>query len=143
MTRGIGGEFIFRPASAADFWGFLYDWNTAMVWQADYRPIAEDRRLLAGDFILRRYLANMRDEARGRSLFIGLGIGVAEITFPASEGSPTHDTWWSWVVESGIEMSPSDKWVALCKVQWRHYSHNNWNYSGYSVSVGLGIPVPW
>jgi len=143
LTRGYGGTILFRPAAAADFWGFLYDWNTAMVWQGGYRSVATNSHLLAADLIFRRYRSSMRQRVRISSWFAGLGIGGTEITFPRANGSSSSDTWFSLVAELGYEYSLRENLLAVLKGQWRRFNHEQLNYSGWSLQFGLGIPLPW
>jgi hypothetical protein len=143
FRQGCGASFIFRPLAAADFLGMLYDWNAAMVLQAEYRSVARDRRLLSGDFLLRFYVDDMRLHAQGASPFVGLGIGGTEITFPNESGASGSETWFSMLMEAGYEASPSAGWVITAKAQWRRYRHNDHDYSGWSAQLGVGIPVPW
>lgn len=143
FQHGYGLTLLFRPLAAADFLGPLYDWNTALVLQAEYRPVASKRRLLAGDLILRRYWRDMRRQARGASFFVGFGAGGAEITFPTSGGASGSDTWYSLIAELGYEHSPRDNWVFVVKGQWRNYQNNNRDYSGWSAHLGIGVPIPW
>ena len=142
LRAGFGASFIFRPLAAEDFLGFLYRWNTSMVLQADYRPVAEDRRLLAGDFILRRYEHDMRSSAATGSTFWGLGVGAAEATAPAD--APTGDTIsWTFLLEVGHEWNPSRNLVFFAKCQLRWFDHHGLDYSNWSVHGGAGIPVFW
>jgi len=142
VSAGYGVSILFRPQAAANLMRPLYQWNTGMVLQAEYRPVESDRRLLAGDLIFRRYLANMKDEVIGTSYFLGIGIGAAEITFPS--GSQTSsEIWWTYLVEFGSERSPSEGWTFVLKGQWRFYDHNDRNYSSWSAQFGIGFPLPW
>jgi len=142
FNPGFGVSILFRPQAAANFLSFLYRWNTGMIMQVEYRPVAADRRLLAADLIFRRYLANMKDETIGTSYFVGLGIGAAEATYPVGTRS-SSEIWWTYLVEFGSERSPSDHWTFVLKGQWRIYDHHTRNYSSWSVHFGIGIPLPW
>jgi hypothetical protein len=143
LQAGYGVSLIFRPLAAADLLGPLYDWNMAVALQADFRPVADERRILAADFILRRYICDMRRQARGASGFVGLGVGAAEITYPGSAGGTKYETGFSYLLELGYEANPRDNLVFQIKGQWRLYSHNDHDYSGWSAQFGLGIPIPW
>ncbi|MFH1841720.1 MAG: hypothetical protein ABIF77_00800 [bacterium] len=143
LTRGYGVTILFRPAAAADFWGFLYDWNTAMVWQGSYRSVAEKSHLLAADLLFRRYRTSLRQRSRGNSWFGGLGIGGTEVTFPRANGSRSSDTWFTLVAELGYEYSPRENLLTVLKGQWRRHRHAQLDYSGWSLHFGLGIPLPW
>jgi len=142
MAPGFGVTILFRPQAAANFLNFLYRWNSAMVLQADYRRVASDRRLLAADFIIRRYLADMKEDVVGTSYFVGLGLGGAEVTFPVGNSS-SSEIWYSYLVEIGSEKSPSEGLVFLLKGQWRQYNHAGRDYSGWSIHFGVGITLPW
>jgi hypothetical protein len=142
FRQGYGATLIFRPLAAADFLGMLYDWNTALVLQGEYRSVDPDRRLLAADFLLRFYAEDMRREARGASPFAGLGIGGTEISYPDA-GVQRSETWFSLLMEAGYEVSPAEDWVLCLKAQWRRYRHDDLDYSGWSTQLGVGIPVPW
>jgi hypothetical protein len=143
LRLGYGATLLFRPHAAADFFGPLFDWNTAMVLQADYRPVADRRRLLAADFILRRYLRDMRVETGGATLFAGLGVGGAEVTFPAGEHEDGQETWFSYLAEFGYECTPIRGWLLCLKAQLRLYAHNDRDYSNWSTHIALGIPIFW
>lgn len=142
MAPGFGLTILFRPQAAANFLNFLYRWNSAMVLQADYRRVASDRRLLAADFIVRRYLADMKEDVLGTSYFVGFGLGGAEVTFPVGDSS-SSEIWYSYLIEVGSEKSPSENVVFVLKAQWRQYDHQGRDYSGWSVHFGFGIPLPW
>ncbi len=142
FSPGFGVSILFRPQAAANFLSFLYRWNTGMIMQAEYRPVAAERRLLAADLIFRRYLANMKDETIGTSYFVGLGIGAAEVTYPVASRT-SSEIWWTYLVECGSERSPSDHWTFVLKGQWRIYDHHTRDYSSWSVHFGIGIPLPW
>jgi hypothetical protein len=142
LAPGYGASLLFRPLPASDLLGFLYDWNTGIVMQVDYRRVGSERHLLAADFILRRYVRNMRRDAWAASPFAGIGAGAAKITFP-SGGMSDDLTWWTWVVEGGYELSPAEGKVVVLKAQWRLFRHGGEDYSGWEVQLGAGLPVPW
>jgi hypothetical protein len=104
--------------------------------------VTRDRRLLGADFILRRYLTDLRQRGAGSALFLGLGAGAAEISFPTAAGSG-NDTWYTYVVEAGYEYSPDASLALVGKGQWRHFAHAGRDYSGWSLHFGVGIPLPW
>lgn len=142
VSPGYGVSILFRPQAAANLMRPLYQWNTGMVLQVEYRPVESDRSLLAADLVFRRYLANMKDEVIGTSYFLGLGIGAAEVTFP-SESHTASEIWWTYLVEFGSERSPSVGWTFVVKGQWRFFDHNDRNYSSWSAQFGIGFPLPW
>jgi hypothetical protein len=143
LKPGYGVTLLFRPSKAAEFLGALYDWNTSLVLQADYRPVDDRRRLLAADFILRRYLGDMRTPGAGRSLFVGLGAGGAEVTWPVGADGSSSETWYSYLVECGLENTPRPGLVVCAKAQWRLYRHSGRDYSGWTLQIGAGIPAFW
>jgi len=142
FRTGYGLTILFRPNAAADFLRLLYDWNTSILLQASYRTVNDGRRLLAADFIVRHYLCDMRGHGPGAAPFVGLGFGGAEITYP-SGGSTACGKWFTYTAEAGYEYSPGEKLVFALKGQWRRYSHDGLDYSGWSAHFGVGIPLPW
>ncbi len=136
-----GGAFIlFRPGAAADFFNFLYHWNTGFILQADYLPVADDDRyILSADGVFRKYFQDMREPDASGSTFLGLGIGASKVQLSTS----TRQKYWSWLAEAGHEWTLRDKYVFWIKAQYRHYSHGGYNYSNLTVQLGAGIPLPW
>ena len=82
---------IFGPASAAQFMPPLYDWNTSLVFQGEYRSVDVGRDLISIDTLLRRRLGPFRDPGPGASLFVGGGLGIGLASYPAGGGSRTRD----------------------------------------------------
>jgi hypothetical protein len=115
----------------------------ALIVQGDYRSIASDRNLLAADGILRKYFNDMGGPGEGASFFFGLGLGAAKVKFPSGSGETSHQKWWTYVAEVGYEYSPKNNLVFILKGQWRHYAHDNLDYSGWTLQLGVGLPVPW
>jgi hypothetical protein len=141
-NTGYGLEFIIRPGSAVKFLDFLYRKNIGVVLQADYMNVDANRRILSGDFILRKYFSNMRYPKGKKSPFVGFGFGGSEILLAPPEGNGI-DKYWSWVVEAGQEWTWADKYVVYAKGQYRHYGYHGYDYSNWSVIVGAGITAPW
>jgi len=137
-----GLEFIIRPGGAVKYFDFLYRRNIGVVLQADYLNVDDTRRILSGDFILRKYYSDMRYPQGKSSLFVGLGLGGSEILLAPPEGSGV-DKYWSVVVEGGYEWLFQQKFLVYAKGQYRNYNYHEFNYSNWSVMFGAGIPTPW
>jgi hypothetical protein len=160
FRQGCGASLIFRPNAAAEFYGPLYDWNTALVLEGHWRRVSVDRRNLTVGVILRRYLRDMRGQGPAESPFLGAGVGGGEITFPtggtavtdttgapgAATGSTAgsgSQTAFTYLVEAGYELSPTAATVFVIKAQWQVWRHGGRDYSGWALHLGAGIPVPW
>lgn len=141
-NTGYGLELIMRPGAAVKYLSFLFRQNIGLVLQADYMNVDSDRRILSGDFILRKYFADMRYPEGKVSPFLGLGFGASEITLQPPDGTGI-DKYWCGVVEGGMEWDISHKYVAYVKGQYRYYNYHGMNYSNWSCMVGAGIPLPW
>lgn len=139
---GYGTELLFRPGAAADFLSFLYNWNTGMCWQIDYQNVSPNESILSGDFILRKYIQEMRDPKVKDSFFLGAGFGASRIIPPAGSGS-VKNKYWSWVVEAGREWTIKESYLFWLKGQYRHYDYDGFNYSNWTFQMGAGIPLPW
>jgi hypothetical protein len=143
LQYGYGGGIVFRPGSAAHFLDRLYDLDTGLVLQGDYQKVAADARLLSADGILRHYLD---DRAVGESVevrpFIGAGLGATDARIPASEGGG-RDRYFSWLIEGGQEWVIDGRYLVLVRGQFRRYSHDGHNFSGWSLRVAGGIPLFW
>lgn len=142
FRSGWGVGLIFRPHAAAELFGPLYDWNSALVLEVAYRSISPDRDLRTGTLTLRHYVRDMRPQAMGESPFLGVGIGLTDITFP-SDGAAGHAEWHTPLFETGYEVSPSPGSVFFVKGQWLVYRHAGFDYTGWSVHLGAGIPISW
>jgi len=139
---GYGAELIFRPGSAVNFLSFLYNWNAGLCMQIDYQTVSDNESILSGDFIVRKYLADMRDPKSSAAPFVGLGIGASRVDLPSGSGD-AKNSYWSLVGEVGHEWTPAGKYIFWVKGQYRYYNYSGYNYSHWAVQVGVGIPVPW
>jgi hypothetical protein len=140
---GYGGQIIFHPAAASSFLDALYDWNTALVLQGDYQEMFHSYRIRSGDLILRRYLRPAGAGGKSGSLlpFLGLGIGISQISFPLDAATAT-ETNWAPLAEGGWEVHLQDGPLLLCRGQYRHYDRGGHNYSNWTVRAGVGLPLP-
>ncbi len=141
-NTGYGLEFIMRPGAAVKYLDFLYRKNIGVVLQADYLNVAQNRRILSGDFVLRKYFTDMRYPQGKVAPFIGLGVGASEITLQPPEGNGI-DKYWSGVFEVGQEWNLGHKFILYSKFQYRYYNYHDVNYSNWSLAAGAGLPWPW
>ncbi len=137
-----GGSFIFRPGSSANFFDFLQKLNSAMVLQLDYQELAPESRMFSGDLILRRYLAEGGGDGAEVLPFLGLGICATDVIMPAGSGIG-NSRYWSWLMEAGQEWYFKPDFVLVGRAQYRHFSYGEAFVSSWTVSVAVGIPVPW
>jgi hypothetical protein len=142
FRSGWAVGLIFRPHAAAELFGPLHDWNSALVLEAAYRSISPDRDLRTGTLTLRHYARDMRASAQGESPFVGVGIGLTDVTFPL-DGAGGHAEWHTPLFELGYEASPTPGSVFFIKGQWLIYRHAGLDYTGWSAHLGAGIPVSW
>jgi hypothetical protein len=155
---GASASILFHPESAAHLVSALYDWNTALVLQWEFRDIDRGRSLQAADAVLRYYFGDLTRANGGATLFAGLGGGIALINYPpaapvsddgeedtgATAKSETgEDKYYSFTLEFGYERDLSASAVLLWKMQWRNYIWSGRDYSNYTVHVQLGFPLPW
>ncbi len=141
-NTGCGLEFIMRPGAAVKYFDSLYRRNIGVVLQAEYMNVGANRRILSGDFILRRYFGDMRYPKSKVAPFIGLGFGASEITLQPPDGQGI-DKYWCGVFEAGQEWSITHKFIVQVKCQYRYYNYHGVNYSNWSMISGVGVPVPW
>ena len=139
---GYGTELIFRPGAAVDFLSFLYNWNAGICMQIDYQMVSENESILSGDFIIRKYLQDMRDSKTKSSAFAGLGMGASKVVLPPGASGAEYK-YWSWLAEAGREWTVKEKYLLWLKAQYRHYDRSGYNYSHWTLQVGAGIPLPW
>jgi hypothetical protein len=158
LRPGVSGALIFPPSAAAAFLGPLYDWNTALVFQAEYRSVDTGRDLIAAEAILRREFAG---EAPGRPrLFAGFGGGLMRVGYlvtasaavdpGAEDGAAAEPTTtqaderaWTMVFECGYAFRTAAGPLVLAKAQWRHAVCSVADYSGWTLHVQAAIPIPW
>ena len=136
---GGGISLLFRPRAASELLAPLYDWNTGLVVQGDWRSVSRDRRLLSLGLVLRRYLDDRRAAVAGASPFIGAGLGVAQGNSP--DLAPVRS--WLWLAEAGWETSPSPATVLFLRIELHAWRGGGLDYSGWSLQLGAGVPVPW
>ena len=139
---GYGADLLFRPGAAVDFLSFLYNWNAGVCMQIDYQNITDSETILSADFIVRKYLEDMRDPKGLSSPFLGLGFGASRVEFPAGI-SGSSNKYWSLVAEAGLEKTLKEKYLIWIKGQYRYYDHSDVNFSNLVLQVGMGIPLPW
>jgi len=155
---GASASILFHPDTAAHLISALYDWNTALVLQWEYRDIDRGRNLEAADAVLRHYFGDVTRVSREATLFAGFGVGIALIDYPPAtpvsgdgeeEISATlksetgEDKYYSLMLEFGYERDLSRSMVLLWKMQWRNYVWGGRDYSNYTVHIQLGFPLPW
>lgn len=143
LRAGGGASLIFRPNAAADLFSPLYDWNTALVLQGDWRSISRDRRLFGLAMLLRRYVRDRRVAVVGASPFLGVGLGGAEGTFPSADPAAAAVRSWLWLAEAGWESSPNATSLFFARIQWHLWRRGALDYSGWSLQFGAGVPIPW
>ncbi len=143
LRPGGGASLIFRPNAAADLFSPLYDWNTALVLQGDWRSISRDRRLFGIAMLLRRYVRDRRLEVAGSSPFFGIGLGGAEGTIPSADPAAAGVRSWIWLGEVGWESSPDASSLFFSRFQWHIWQRGDLDYSGWSLQLGAGVPIPW
>jgi hypothetical protein len=143
LRAGGGASLIFRPNAAADLFSPLYDWNTALVLQGDWRSISRDRRLFGIAMLLRRYVRDRRVEVAGSSPFLGIGMGGGEGTIPSADPAAAGVRSWLWLAEAGWESSPDASSLFFARIQWHIWQRGALDYSGWSLQFGAGVPIPW
>lgn len=139
---GYGVSVVFRPAAAADFLDFLYDWNTGLVLQAEHLGLGDGGRVLSADLLLRRYLA---ERGLGRTSilpFLGAGPGASS-AWPGSGGDAPGLKYWSLVLEGGQEWRYARGHLLVVKGQVRILRQGGVDWTTWSVQAGLGLPFPW
>jgi len=140
---GYSLAVVFRPHRAADFHHPLYAWNTGLVLQLD-RQGGGPAKLVSGDLILRRYLADMRPLDAGRAAFVGLGAGISHASWSGRAGSPGGSSdGFSFLLEVGLEWNLDRALVLTGKGQYRLYDRGGHDLSGWSVHGGVGLPFPF
>ena len=141
----VGGGFIFRPAEAAGFLDFLYDWNTGMVLQAERLSLGQGGRALSADLILRRYRRQGAEAGNGDRLavpFWGGGIGASSADAGENAGARPLK-YWSLVAEYGREWRYASGRLLMVKGQLRYFHKDGVDYTAWTVAAGAGVPFPF
>lgn len=141
----VGGGVIFRPAEAAGFLDFLYDWNTGMVLQAERLSLGQGGRTLSADLILRRYRrmgAEAGTEDRTVVPFWGGGIGASSADGGTDAGALPLK-YWSLVAEYGREWRFASGRLLMVKGQLRYFHKGGVDYTAWTVAAGAGVPFPF
>jgi hypothetical protein len=159
LRPGLSGALLFPPSAASEFLGALYDWNTALVFQVEYRSVATGRDLITGEAVLRREFG--RGKPGRPRLFAGFGGGLMRAGYlieqaadaaaePAEGETPAEPTFtqaderaWTMLVECGYTLRGPSGLDVLFKGQWRHAVCRVVDYSGWTLHVQAGIPIPW
>lgn len=139
---GYGGALVFRPASAANFLDFLYDWNAGGVLQVEQQHLGPEDEVLALDGIVRRYFGDRGDGDTEVMRFAGAGAGVARFSVPGTAGAES-DRYLCSVFEVGQEWLVDGRGYFFVKGQFRYHLHRGRNYRVWSVQAGAGIPYPF
>lgn len=140
----VSGGFIFRPAEAAGFLDFLYDWNTGMVLQAERLSLGQGGRTLSADLILRRYSRRPSpgDGKRVTVPFWGGGMGASSADPGAgSDASPLK--YWSLVAEGGQEWRFPNGRLLMIRGQLRYFHKGGVDATAWTVCAGVGVPFPF
>jgi hypothetical protein len=141
----VGGGVIFRPAEAAGFLDFLYDWNTGMVLQAERLSLGQGGRTLSADLILRRYRRQGAGAGQGERVavpFWGGGIGASSAD-GGQDGGALPLKYWSLVGEYGREWRYASGRLLMVKAQLRYFHKGGVDYTAWTVAAGAGVPFPF
>jgi hypothetical protein len=141
----VGGGVIFRPAEAAGFLDFLYDWNTGMVLQAERLSLGQGGRTLSADLILRRYQRLGAGTGNGDRVavpFWGGGIGASSADGGEDAGALPLK-YWSLVAEYGREWRFASGRLLMVKGQLRYFHKGGVDYTAWTVAAGAGLPFPF
>lgn len=139
---GGGATFVFRPGAADRFLPFLYRWNTSFVLQGDYQNIGPEQTLLSADVIFRRYIDDMRAPDAPGSFFWGLGMGASRAELPLGAGTSRIKNW-SGLLEVGREWTIQKRYLVWVRGQYRYFEKSGFDYSGWTIQAGAGIPWPF
>ncbi len=139
---GYGGAVIFHPDYASNFLDFLRAWNSGLVFQVDYQEMYTHYRIRSGDLIVRHYLADPDRWPTAWSPYVGIGIGISEISFSAGQERGTQ-TGWAPLLGVGMEGTFHRRYLVEIRAQYRQYKRHGYDYINWSARIGLGIPLPW
>jgi len=157
LTLGASVAVLLPPAAASELFTPCHDWNSGIVLRGEYRDIAPHRNLVVLDCGLRRFVDDAdRDDGRPL-LFAGVAAGIALASYPVGGGTsvdstgatvtvpPRHaeERFFTASVEFGYQWRPLPKVLLSVSAQWRSYIHRPRDYSGWSVHLLAGVPVPW
>ncbi|MBK6899320.1 MAG: hypothetical protein IPH09_08640 [bacterium] len=151
LRPGFSGGLVLTPAAGAEIFPPLYDLNLGLVLHGEYRGVAQGRDLVAAGLVARRYFRDQRRESTPRAAFVGLGLDIAQISFPgaAAADSTAEATAagelrnYSGVLEGGWELRPSPRTLIVALVRWRRFIDAGFDYSGWSCHLQAGFPIPW
>jgi hypothetical protein len=151
LRPGVSGGLVLGPAAGAEIFPPLYDLNLGLVLQGEYRSVARGRDLVAAGLVARRYFSDVRRDAPARTAFVGLGLDVAQISYPAAAAADTSAAGaaagevrnYSGVLECGWELRPAPGALIVALVRWRRFDYSGFDYSGWSCHLQAGIPIPW
>ncbi len=151
LRPGVSGGLVLSPAAGAEIFPPLYDFNLGLVLHGEYRSVARGRDLVAAGLVARRYLGDLRGEAPARVAFVGLGLDIAQISYPGAAAADSAATAipagelrnYSGVLEAGWELRPSPRTLVVALVRWRRFVDTGFDYSGWSCHLQAGFPVPW
>ncbi len=151
LRPGVSGGLVLSPAAGAEIFPPLYDWNLGLILHGEYRSVARGRDLVAAGLVARRYFRDLRQEAPARAAFVGLGLDIAQISYPGAAAADSAATAtaagelrnYSGVLEGGWELRPSPRTLIVALVRWRRFVDADFDYSGWSCHLQAGFPVPW
>ena len=151
LRPGVSGGLVLSPAAGAEIFPPLYDLDCGLILHGEYRSVARGRDLVAAGLVARRYFGDLRREAPARVAFVGLGLDVAQISYPGTAAADSAATAtdagelrnYSGVLEAGWELRPSPRTLVVALVRWRRFVDMGFDYSGWTFHLQAGIPVPW
>ncbi len=140
---GVGGTgtgyslgVLLRPLRAAEFINSCYAGNTGLLLQVDVQGGGDGQKIVSGDLVLRRYLRDMRDDAGGHSPFLGLGVGLSQLSAPAVGGDG-----FSVLAEFGLEHEIKWSLVVSLGAQYRLYRISGHDDGAWSLEAGVALPM--
>jgi len=140
---GVGGTgsgyslgLLLRPLRAAELINSCYAWNTGLLLQVDVQGGGAGQKIVSGDLVLRRYLRDMRTEAGGHSAFLGVGVGLSELSADGIGGDG-----FSVLAEVGLEHEIKWSLVVSLGAQYRLYRISGHDDSAWSLEAGVALPL--